>query len=1298
MEIAQWIKTCDLNATGIPAGIVVDAVSTDRPATRGACVRFRTAIGVAPYATRVVPWVVKSRGDAASWTEEETFTLEKLDATLAQSPGFEDLDTRAQRMDEVARRITEKGGTIQKWMNSPIGGDPNLEMRLLAPGNIAANLSVEGHEKMEAYAAAGSPWIKTTEVMTWFPVRSSAVNNTLIFYHSFWMCAKFDGMDNAAVRFVVNVDTGLLAKFSSSSSASLAAIVPIDVLRGGGKGKGTGKTVKRKRGVTDDVESLGIAMAHSSTPVTHEVLYAAVAEKFVVAEEREGEAWTWANDGSRSASELKSAMQKILRRQPGKIGTQTGHTWLMATAVSLFTHPGSFLPALGQFERGALAFSRRVPISIFEDASVSDSAATITDRRALVGMFAFASALGRKPQLADTVSIETVCSWFDVLSRAFSRNRAYVFETRTTEEIKTLDPDSRTGDIVEVAMRLPLTVCDWLLRGSLHSFPTDETMVSWIAWRPRAWIKAPAGIAHSNEPTPAFLYDQHVEPTLTVLQANVASVHKYLSTMESPPNSLAGYFRQLFREVGGINPRRGQALRVDTPFVADAIKVQRNIEALIASGITATAKLHDGSRAPAADDVVSYALDVELTDEMLAGWIGDTRTRDGIVVLPLHGGSDYLAVRNPSIRAGEYKPFNARQTEAVIQAAYSKTRATARRLRGPDMPVSLGGTTFKFLNVEERASGQSLFKHIHTLDGTRLPRTLKLMFTRTDVEPELDTKLAKLVEEDAPVTVLQRALLVAGMRTGTHLRFPRVGRSGLGVDAQVTHNDPAAFQFWQQIAQWAPGIITLDPKGRDGFVIGAPLVISVWVRRFSDVLSRRICAAASAAAYTSTAASGGAGGGASSVLRAAHLRRAPFVYSDGRESLEHQRAAFEALVDKDTRGVRRHFLYMRTGKGKTHTFLNYAAKHISDGNIDYALVSTPKSAIGTVLDEAAMFGFPVTLLVPSAGSKVVVPAHLRTQVRELRGKAVLAAGAVHRSAGVIVIEHDSLRHKGLAPILHEIAPNSLVVIDEAHKAMSATQRTSHAQTIVGLSRIAVLVTGTPVLNNDQSLVAMWLQFGVAFPITKSTFFTAAGSIVAHGLEETIEIVRTTTVVPLEGDVLRKYLAIVPPSLGGIADNNRFRVLDAARFCYDATATAMAEQVRKHMVDGVMLVAFNAKHARVLEARCIEAGVSAEVIKRVSGGESFSLKSLDASTVRVVIVPIRHCEGYSLIGLGRIVTSVYFTNLATRVQIEGRLRRVDQRRERIHVDMVLCSGILERLLKSHASAASLEAALKRVSTQ
>lgn len=400
----------------------------------------------------------------------------------------------------------------------------------------------------------------------------------------------------------------------------------------------------------------------------------------------------------------------------------------------------------------------------------------------------------------------------------------------------------------------------------------------------------------------------------------------------------------------------------------------------------------------------------------------------------------------------------------------------------------------------------------------------------------------------------------------------------------------------------------------------------------------------------------------------------------------HQVQALKDMIDNHELHRRGNFLWLRVGSGKTAITMYYLKYLLEQGSLPpHVIYTLPSSAISSVADEIQSFGFRVELVVP-------VKKQIRTKLKVIRDCKV-------SPYTVTLIEHDYLRR--CKAELTEIAPNSIFIIDEVHKALNETQRTAVALELSHLSREFIALTGTPVVDSKTYKLIWWLEQVVPFEVNEQNFWTAANAMVTKVFSTGIEIEQNDIVCNFTEKERKMYYELVPPTLGGTKINARTEdFAKATAICYKACEREMVKLTVKNMDNGVMLVAKNGKHAQILLDKLLDTRkIHRSEIFVIEKGNSIFLTDDEVEKgkvhdYKVVIVPMQKAEGYTLTRLGVKITSVYPSNNATREQLDGRINRIGQKRDVIYFYTVHC-GLLTRILMHHKDAKNLQTALREI---
>jgi superfamily II DNA or RNA helicase len=304
---------------------------------------------------------------------------------------------------------------------------------------------------------------------------------------------------------------------------------------------------------------------------------------------------------------------------------------------------------------------------------------------------------------------------------------------------------------------------------------------------------------------------------------------------------------------------------------------------------------------------------------------------------------------------------------------------------------------------------------------------------------------------------------------------------------------------------------------------------------------------------------------------------------------------------------------------------------------------------------------------------------------------------------VNLIEHDHLRL--CEETLASIAPQSIFVIDEVHKALNETKRTSVALSLSHLAEEFIALTGTPIIDSNTYKLIWWLEQIVPFEVNERNFWVAANGMVAKKVNTGVLIEREEITATMTIDEREQYHKLVPPGLGGKNSTFSQRELRTATdLCYDACTREMIQVTAKTVKEGkgVMVVAHNAQHQSQLLKGLVKKGIKARDIFLLSAGNSIFLTDETVEEgkehdYKVVITTIRKSEGYTLTRLKALVTCVYPSNNATREQIEGRINRIGQKAKEVQFFTVHV-GILSYIMKRHKDARNLSAILETLADE
>lgn len=286
-----------------------------------------------------------------------------------------------------------------------------------------------------------------------------------------------------------------------------------------------------------------------------------------------------------------------------------------------------------------------------------------------------------------------------------------------------------------------------------------------------------------------------------------------------------------------------------------------------------------------------------------------------------------------------------------------------------------------------------------------------------------------------------------------------------------------------------------------------------------------------------------------------------------------------------------------------------------------------------------------------------------------------------------------------------IAPQSIFIIDEVHKALNDTKRTSVALALSHLAEEFIALTGTPIIDSNTYKLIWWLEQIVPFEVNERNFWVAANGMVAKKVNTGVIVEREEVIADMEDAEKDAYIKLVPPGLGGKNGNFSPKNLrDAIELCYDVCSRQMVDITVKRVKEGsgVMVVAHTSAHQEKLKKGLVKKGIKEKDIFVLAAGKSIFLTDQTVEDkkehdYKVVITTIRKSEGYTLTRLNTLVTSVYPSNNATREQIEGRVNRIGQKSKSVTFFTVHV-GILSYILKKHKDARNLSAVLETLADE
>lgn len=384
---------------------------------------------------------------------------------------------------------------------------------------------------------------------------------------------------------------------------------------------------------------------------------------------------------------------------------------------------------------------------------------------------------------------------------------------------------------------------------------------------------------------------------------------------------------------------------------------------------------------------------------------------------------------------------------------------------------------------------------------------------------------------------------------------------------------------------------------------------------------------------------------------------------DDRILKEHQREIVEKMIENHNKGKRGNIIWAPTGSGKTLCVLRYI---LAIPMKKYCVYTLPASAIDSVKKEFDTH-------------------KIKYQIIDVNAKPLANTTKIILPNIINFIEHDQV--KKVADQLREHSSNMLFIVDEFHKALATTQRTSTILEIVSLCSEFIAMSGTIIKDENHEQLIAWLCYITNFEVTLTNYWVAIGALISKKFSTGITVERQDIEAEIED--LEAYKAVVPVGVGGNARN--INLPEALRLCYKSITKIIVQTAKQYIQvgEGLFIVAKDSTHQQELYNLLSPLGVGIHLITRQT---PITLEYTDTSNIKIVITTPSHNAGYTLTKFRVMLQTVYFSNQATRDQLESRLNRIGQMSDTIRI-ITIHGGILTYINTRYEKVRSLASAMK-----
>ena len=226
---------------------------------------------------------------------------------------------------------------------------------------------------------------------------------------------------------------------------------------------------------------------------------------------------------------------------------------------------------------------------------------------------------------------------------------------------------------------------------------------------------------------------------------------------------------------------------------------------------------------------------------------------------------------------------------------------------------------------------------------------------------------------------------------------------------------------------------------------------------------------------------------------------------------------------------------------------------------------------------------------------------------------------------------------------------------------------------------------------------------VPFEVNSGNFWVAVHGMISKIVKTGVRVSRKNTIVDMDLNCMKEYQKLVLPGLGGTNSNMDYcDFIKSMNICYVACNDKMVEIALKYKKWGVFMVAKDIKQQTALFEKLVEKEVNKNDIFVIKKNHSLNLvdklvENGEVPDYKIVITTIMKSAGYNLSRLRIMITSVYPSNNATRMQLEGRINRMDQHSNRIWYYTVH-TGVLTNILERHKDSHNLMSVFKSIAEE
>jgi hypothetical protein len=935
-----------------------------------------------------------------------------------------------------------------------------------------------------------------------------------------------------------------------------------------------------------------------------------------------------------TAGQLKSLLQKLIRYRSKLVDNKIPtKVVLFITMFLLIKNVGSLVPDIQIFVSGLTSFCKRLAIIACEDSF-------IINEKILLSLFVGGILSQRvKSWFPD---YEMIKIWFQFGFDILESEKCHIYNIEKGLELKPYVISNKNTDLQN---------CSAIL-DDLKSFKGDIGLVRYLA----SQIKYKTISKDSN-------YQDRIMPLYHFIDQHCCPNFAYFYNYRILP--FGKTFDLVFKNITGINPRK-KDIDLKDPFVTETKNAQRLFGKWMFK--EKEEEKEEEKKNEEKEKNETYPLDHILSDDFIPGLIGTLEIKGALATLKRNDDSfSIVAIKKPS-RDSEDSTLSDDRYEKVIEIVKEKLQEGIKIKISP-----FKGQIIKFSNVEtleiknitinniKWKKIKQLHFDIPYLSNINLTLNNAIINTSNGIMIDAFTQLDQLLKlED--LLIIKRLVMYLSTKQ-EYIEMNKISRDGAGINHSVSVLDVEVFQLLLKISMLFS--FALKPSSICQFKITNSFLL--WNIK-DHIIKNYITVNFNKLKYN--------------IKKSSSFNQ--------RKHWEHQTISINGLIKEHNSGQKGHFIWIPVGMGKTDIVFSFLLYLNERKELPLNTIYTlPQSAMKSIINEAINFGFNVRIIVP-----------IKEKQKPIDGVEIIQSCSFKPNTDInqytiTLIEHDHLRL--CESELIKISSQSIFIIDEVHKALNDTKRTTTALEMSRLSLEFIALTGTPVIDSKIYKLMWWLEQIVPFQLNNDNFFVAINNMISQKVNTGIKVVRIEVPVIMEGKILEKYQKLVPGTLGGSNKNPSHDDLKKATdICYKLCFQKMVELTNEKIEEEkkhIMVVSKNSDNQQYFKEHIngnifiIEKKDS--IFLTDENVESGKVEDYDA-----IITTIKKSEGYTLTRCDTLISSIYPSNNATREQLEGRINRLGSNFKTVFYYYVH-TGILTYILHNHNNAKSLSVALKAI---